>query len=79
MDPKSWWNIGINIFSFSIKTTTWIFILSIYDKKMEEEMGKSKYIDKLWDEEDRWFLFDYLAAYIIKMSIYVFIFEMKKI
>ena len=79
MDRKALSNIGINVISFSVKTTTWTMILIAYDHKTEIELGSKNYSDKLWDDEAHWFLFDYFAAYVIKMSIYVFIFEMRQI
>ena len=42
-------------------------------------MGRIKYETQLWENEGLWFLFNYLAVYLIKISIYVFIFEMRQI
>ena len=42
-------------------------------------MGRIKYETQLWENEGLWFLFNYLAVYLIKISIYVFIFEMRHI
>jgi len=33
----------------------------------------------VWEQNEGLFLFDYLATYMIKMSIFVFIFEMMRI
>jgi hypothetical protein len=45
----------------------------------EEKLGPEKYDDYLWNSEAHWFIFDYFAAYLIKVSIYVFIFEMRHV
>ena len=74
MDPKAWWNMGVYICSFGVKTIAWIVIFHSTDK---EKLNNIDYASKLWYEEAHWFLFDYFAAYAIKMSIYVFIFEMR--
>ena len=79
MDYKAWWNIAVNLFSFSLKVTTWSVILNAYDPKLEKEMGPIPYAHKLWDDQGFWFLFDYFGAYLIKISIYIFIFEMRQI
>ena len=79
MDPKAWWNIGVNMISFSFKTLAWIEIVLSYDPIKERELGPEKYDDLLWAQEAHWFLFDYFASYMLKMSIYVFIFEMRQV
>ena len=72
MDPKAWWNMAVNICSFAVKTLAWIIILQNTDPA---QLKNIEYANSLWYKEAHWFLFDYFATYVIKMSIYVFIFE----
>jgi hypothetical protein len=72
MDPKAWWNMAVNICSFGVKTLAWIIILQ---KSDPAQLKNIEYANSLWYKEAHWFLFDYFATYVIKMSIYVFIFE----
>ena len=73
MDLKAWINLYINLGCFIVKTSIWIYIESIYDPKN----GYNE--DKVWAENEGLFLFDYLANFMIKMSMFVFIFEMMRI
>ena len=50
MDPKAWWNLAVNLFSFTIKITTWSVILSVYDPLLEKQMGTIPYTNMLWDK-----------------------------
>jgi len=49
MDRKAWWNIAINLVSFTFKSIAWIEILANYDPVQEEKMGYQKYNEFLWD------------------------------
>jgi hypothetical protein len=59
-----------------MKLITWTYILSKYEVLKEKDIGEQKYETELWNQQSRWFLIDYFAVFMIKMSIYVFIFEM---
>jgi hypothetical protein len=53
--------------------------MSAFDPSLEASMGPKAYAEFLWKKESKWFIFDYFGSYLIKISIYVFIFEMRKI
>jgi hypothetical protein len=76
-DCKTWGNISLYLVSFSMKLITWTYILSKYDVLKEKDIGEQKYETELWNQQSRWFLIDYFAVFMIKMSIYVFIFEIQ--
>ena len=76
MDGKAWANIGVNTASFSIKAIAWTYIIAIYDTNQAASMGEVVYEEKLWDENGELFLWDYFASFMIKMTIFAFIFEM---
>ncbi len=42
-------------------------------------MGEVAYEKMLWDDNGQLFLWDYFASFMIKMSIFAFIFEMMNI
>lgn len=69
-------NMFINIVGFSVKTITWTYMESIFDPTVATIMGYKEYENKLWDENGALFMWDYLASYAIKMSIFAFIYEM---
>jgi len=71
MDKKAWINISINILCFSIKAFGWIMIS--LDPHTKQDANS---FENLWEKQAHWFLFDYFGAFIIKISIFVFIFEM---
>jgi hypothetical protein len=79
MDLKAWVNLGVNSASFSIKAITWTYMISIYDIDKEAIIGAVVYEEMLWDSNGQLFLWDYFASFIIKMSIFAFIFEMMSI
>ena len=79
MDLKAWANLGVNSASFSIKAITWTYMISIYDIDKEAIIGAVVYEEMLWDSNGQLFLWDYFASFIIKMSIFAFIFEMMSI
>ena len=76
LDGKAQMNMFINIVGFSVKTITWTYMESIFDPTVATIMGYKEYENKLWDENGALFMWDYLASYAIKMSIFAFIYEM---
>ena len=79
LDLKAWANMIVNSASFGIKAMAWTYMLSIYDKDEEAKIGASEYDEKLWNDHGSLFLWDYFASFMIKMSIFAFIFEMMNI
>jgi hypothetical protein len=79
MDPKAWANIGVNALSFGAKAIIWTYMISQYNNEEEKKVGAVVYADSLWNNNGQLFLWDYMASFLIKMSIFVFIFEMMKI
>ena len=78
LDSKAWANLGVNSASFSIKAIVWTYMISIYDKDQAKK-GEVAYNEMLWDSHGELFLWDYFASFMIKMSIFAFIFEMMNI
>jgi len=81
MDLKAWINLGVNAASFLIKGIVWTYMIIIYNENLDREpsMGELAYEKMLWDENGQLFLWDYFASFMIKMSIFAFIFEMTNI
>lgn len=79
LDLKAWTNLGVNSASFSIKAIAWTYMMSIYDLDKEAIIGAVVYEEMLWDSNGQLFLWDYFASFMIKMSIFAFIFEMMNI
>ena len=81
MDIKAWINLGVNTASFLIKAIAWTYMLIIYNENLDKEasMGEVPYEEMLWDNNGQLFLWDYFASFMIKMSIFAFIFEMMNI
>ena len=79
MDLKAWVNLTVNSASFCIKAIAWTYMISIYDKDKEAIIGAVVYEEMLWDSNGQLFLWDYFASFMIKMSIFGFIFEMMSI
>jgi hypothetical protein len=79
MDGKALANMGVNSVSFSIKAFAWTYIIAIYDTNLEASMGEVAYEEKLWNDNGELFLWDYFASFMIKMTIFAFIFEMMNI
>jgi hypothetical protein len=79
LDLKAWTNLVVNSASFSIKAIAWTYMISIYDTDKEAIIGAVVYEELLWDSNGELFLWDYFASFMIKMSIFAFIFEMMTI
>ena len=79
MDLKAWANLSVNSISFCIKAIAWTYMISIYDKEREDIVGAVVYEEMLWDSNGQLFLWDYFATFMIKMSIFAFIFEVMSI
>ena len=70
LDFKAWANLGVNIICFMTKGIFWTYIITKYGYHSLNNK------DNPMEANGQIFLWDYLASFMTKMTIYAFIFEM---